>query len=364
MGHRIRGLVGQAGPIRRIAGRHALAVPVLLQAGQAFVPLGADEHDRLFAPPSAFPDQNFVCLSDELLERLRAWSHKAGPIAYLETDYFGGQGTQAAIAVRDGVVVSQAGGLWRGPINAALAQLGVSARRDADAFQTVGLDQVRSTDPGDGCSDGLGVVNQHGVVNAGPRVMPAKQWQEIAARYATPARAYHSLDHVAALMREYGEVALGPGWAQPVEAWLAVLYHDAIYDAGRPDNETRSADLAVAEIERWLPEAGVDTARVADLIGLTAHHGRLTGETLDEDARHFLDCDMAILAAPPATFDAYCEAVAEEYSGVLAPDAYAAGRRQFLSGLLSQERIFLSAMFQARRERAARDNLARALAAQ
>src|SRR3546814_5523588 len=56
------------------------------------------------------------------------------------------------------------------------------------------------------------------------------------------------------------------------ETFLAVLYHDAVYEAGRGDNETRSAELAVAEIAKWLPEASVDASRVAELIGLTARH--------------------------------------------------------------------------------------------
>ena len=56
------------------------------------------------------------------------------------------------------------------------------------------------------------------------------------------------------VLRHYDAVAAGPGWAQPAEVRLAVLYHDAIYEAGRRDNEARSAELAVAHIARWLPD--------------------------------------------------------------------------------------------------------------
>ena len=68
------------------------------------------------------------------------------------------------------------------------------------------------------------------------------------------------------------------------------------------DNETRSAELAVAAIERWLPDAGIDTARVAELIEFTARHGQFAPDDFGEgaiadDTRHFLDCDMAILGA-------------------------------------------------------------------
>src|SRR3546814_18778175 len=94
------------------------------------------------------------------------------------------------------------------------------------------------------------------------------------------------------------------------ETFLAVLYHDAVYEAGRGDNETRSAELAVAEIAKWLPEASVDASRVAELIGLTARHGQFSPSdfgdgAVDDDPRHFIDFDMALLGAEPAVFDAY-----------------------------------------------------------
>src|SRR5688500_2160356 len=69
---------------------------------------------------------------------------------------------------------------------------------------------------------------------------------ELAARYAAPHRAYHGIDHIAALARLFTEVERGPGWRAPLEVQLAMLFHDAIYEPGRPDNEDRSADLATS----------------------------------------------------------------------------------------------------------------------
>ncbi|MBE8228829.1 hypothetical protein IQA72_17620, partial [Leptospira borgpetersenii serovar Ballum] len=108
------------------------------------------------------------------------------------------------------------------------------------------------------------------------------------------------------------EVAEGPGWRQPAEVYLAVLYHDAIYEAGRKDNEARSAALALQAIAQAPELAGVDTARVEQLILLTARHGALGRDDVDAEAALFLDCDMAILAAPEPVFAAYDRGVAEE----------------------------------------------------
>ncbi|MQP77655.1 hypothetical protein CQ393_17375 [Stenotrophomonas sp. MYb238] len=192
-----------------------------------------------------------------------------------------------------------------------------------------------------------------------PMPLPAGQLAEIEAAHARPPRAYHNFGHVQALLRHHRDVAAGPGWHQPREVALAMLYHDAIYEAGRADNETRSAALAREAIARWLPDAGVDVERVAALIELTARHGRLRAEELDADAALFLDSDMAILGAPPAVFDAYDRGIAEEYRGKVPGFLFRLNRRRFLKGVLAQPRIFFSDFFHERYDAQARENLRR-----
>ena len=189
--------------------------------------------------------------------------------------------------------------------------------------------------------------------------IPPEQQAAIEAAYATPPRAYHHSGHVQDVMRHYDCVAAGPGWKHPAEVYLAVLYHDAIYQPGRSDNEARSAELAREHIARWL--SGVDAARVAALIELTSRHGRFAPDEVDEDAALFLDCDMAILGAEPAVFDAYDRGIAAEYRGHVPGWLYKLNRRRFLKGLLARERIYLSDFFHARLDVQARRNLRRAI---
>ncbi len=195
--------------------------------------------------------------------------------------------------------------------------------------------------------------------------LPAAMHAALAAAYATPPRAYHNLDHVGELLRHYDHVAGSTGWAQPLEVYLAMLYHDAVYEAGRRDNEARSAEMAQAAIARDWPGPDIDVARVTALIEATARHGMHVAADFPDtpeghDMRRFLDCDMAILGAPAAVFDAYDRGIAAEYRHV--PRwLYAHNRRRFLKALLGRARIFLNDDFHARFDAPARHNLRRAV---
>ncbi len=184
--------------------------------------------------------------------------------------------------------------------------------------------------------------------------LPPAFWDEVRAHYATPPRAYHTFAHV---QRVLDHVAATP-FDQPDEVYLAAVFHDAVYDATAKDNEARSAGIAREAIARW--GLAVDADRVAALIELTARHGGLVPGDVDEDAARFLDCDMAVLGADDAEFDAYDAGVAEEYRAV-PPDAYRAGRRAFLDKVLAKPRIFLSDRFHAALDARARANLRRAI---
>lgn len=65
------------------------------------------------------------------------------PVAYIETEYFGGHGEQTAVFWVGGKI-QYFGQNSYGPINHALRTLGVKATADLDEFDTVGLARYRS----------------------------------------------------------------------------------------------------------------------------------------------------------------------------------------------------------------------------
>lgn len=195
-----------------------------------------------------------------------------------------------------------------------------------------------------------------------PLRLPDDLVAQLGAAYGEPHRAYHNATHIAEVLGWFDRVADDVGWHQPAEVYLAIVFHDAIYEPGAKDNEARSAAWARSAALDGELGAGVavDRARVAQLVELTARHGSVTAA--DHDAALFLDSDMAIVGSPPATFAAYDAAIAAEYAQV-PRDAYRAGRRAFLAGLLGKPRIFLTDYFHASLDAQARANLAAALAA-
>jgi predicted metal-dependent HD superfamily phosphohydrolase len=173
--------------------------------------------------------------------------------------------------------------------------------------------------------------------------------------YEQPPRAYHHFGHVLEVLSHFSRV---PEWHDRQAVALAILFHDAVYEAGRSDNEARSAELAATLLTGTPFERSI--ARVQHLVRLTARHGSLAPSDVDHDEALFLDCDMAILGADSNVYDAYERAIAEEYAHIPTV-AYRAGRTRFLQKLLAKPCIYLSPFFTVEREALARANIKRAL---
>jgi predicted metal-dependent HD superfamily phosphohydrolase len=184
-------------------------------------------------------------------------------------------------------------------------------------------------------------------------------WGELERRYREPQRHYHNLTHLEDFAAEFASLRAEGAWAHPREVFLALLAHDVIYDPARRDNEALSAVWARERFGSFT----VDLSRVVSLIELTARHGAVGAEGLDEDARLFLDADMAVLGSAAERYGRYERAIAAEYRPFVGGEAYRVGRARFLRGVLEATEIYLSRRFRERLEGAARQNLARALAA-
>lgn len=175
------------------------------------------------------------------------------------------------------------------------------------------------------------------------------------AAYGEPHRRYHGHAHILFLLDEIDRRAASLTNLTLVR--LAAWLHDAIYDPLAKDNETRSADWARRDLVAYgLPAA--DAEAVAVLINkTTSHHA---GEATADEAL-FLDMDFAILGAPRAVYDVYAANIRAEYAAV-PEQAFRAGRTAFLKGVLRQDRMFRTALYEAEYADMARANLTREIA--
>lgn len=178
---------------------------------------------------------------------------------------------------------------------------------------------------------------------------PTATGRELIARWAEPHRHYHDLAHLTAVLDAVHDLA---GHAQDLDAVrLAVWYHDAVY-AGAPDDEENSARLAEADLTALALPAGL-VAETARLVRLTASHDPAPG---DSNGETLCDADLAILAAGPAAYAGYVEAVRAEYAHV-PDDAFRAGRAAVLANLLALPALFRTPAGRERWEAAARANV-------
>eukprot|EP01136_Pigoraptor_vietnamica_P012850 Opistho-1_new@53204 len=149
--HWISGIIAAYPALEQIVSLHALSTPAELHEGLGFLPLdksnleplvGAIHADR---PDDADDGEAFDYLTPELLAWCAAQSGSS-PIAYIETQYFSGEGGQGAVLFMDGQIAWGPQNDRGGPINTVLASLGVVARGGRDAFDIVGLGRHRMND--------------------------------------------------------------------------------------------------------------------------------------------------------------------------------------------------------------------------
>ena len=183
----------------------------------------------------------------------------------------------------------------------------------------------------------------------------ARVGDDLISRWSEPHRHYHTLDHLATVLRIISDHAATA--SDPAAVTLAAWFHDAVYDPRRVDNEEASALLAEANLP--VLQAPPDlVAEVARLVRLTASHDPTAG---DRNGSLITDADLAILAADPDTYWRYTGAIRREYAHV--PDAaFAAGRAAVLRNLLDLPVLFHTPALRARWEDAARHNITSELA--
>jgi len=151
VGHHISGFIARSDSLKAMDGVRAAVCQ--LEQRFAFLPISDDMVD-----PDE-PSSHFQCFS-VLTQSLTEWAIARSseyPIVYIETDYFGGTGAQAAVVWKDGRISvgpletrnddnSPRTSLRDSAINQCLRFLGADCVGHIDEFAAVGLARHRSNE--------------------------------------------------------------------------------------------------------------------------------------------------------------------------------------------------------------------------
>jgi predicted metal-dependent HD superfamily phosphohydrolase len=186
-------------------------------------------------------------------------------------------------------------------------------------------------------------------------------------RLSAPNRHYHGLEHLSDLWLLHRRLA-PPGKLrlQRTEQLIAcaIVFHDAVLDPRRSDNEAASASLwrRCARLAGRLPRADIE--RVAEAIEATAQHAarRITAAADDVAVCWFIDLDLGGLGACAQRFRRNTARLRAE-AATLPGTEWEFRRLGFLHALNRRPRIFCSPRIERAMEAAARANIGRELRA-
>ncbi len=145
MGHRISAIIGRHTDVCRIAGDMIHADLIELPQGFGMILMTdkllrdveelAEVSDEIVFPGL----ERFTEAVGELMERYSFHTK----LAYVETDYFGGAGTQGGVLYGNGRAAADPVAAGTGVINALLSELGVRREHGKDEFDSLGLSKYR-----------------------------------------------------------------------------------------------------------------------------------------------------------------------------------------------------------------------------
>ena len=182
----------------------------------------------------------------------------------------------------------------------------------------------------------------------------ARLFDHVRSAYDSPGRVYHSWAHILACLEQYRQMTFD----NPRAVLMALIFHDAIYIAGRKDNEAKSAELAISELVELSNIGQAECEEISGMIMLTASHHAVGNPS--NDAMKLLDIDLSILGAEWSIYETYASDVRKEFCPAVVSDfKFNIGRLKFLRSVQQKTNIFMTQEMRLLRERHAQENIAR-----
>jgi predicted metal-dependent HD superfamily phosphohydrolase len=176
-------------------------------------------------------------------------------------------------------------------------------------------------------------------------------FDELEQLYMGSKRYYHGITHIVNLLKLWEEHK--QYLADDEVVYLAIWFHDAVYEAWKSDNEEQSAEMA----KKFLADINFPADRAEKVVNyiLATKTHESNG---DNDLNFFLDFDLSILGADEAIYDVYAQQIKDEY--FLYPSfIYNRGRKKAMTSFLQKEHIYKTEKFKKALEAPARANIQR-----
>lgn len=175
-----------------------------------------------------------------------------------------------------------------------------------------------------------------GLLTEGLNEIAIKELQHIIAAYSEPHRHYHNINHIFELLKLCDRFNV-----DSPNTYLAIFYHDVVYNTILPGNEDKSASFA----ETSLKKMGVSADRIDAIAGMILATKNHLQKTDDPETQLFLDLDFCIVGYPVEQYERYVQAIRQEYSSV--PEfLFLRGRKKFLEAAVRATQLFHTAVFE------------------
>ncbi|HEV2799642.1 MAG TPA: hypothetical protein VGW12_04050 [Pyrinomonadaceae bacterium] len=147
MGHTVQAFIAKAEVLRDAAQNINTARVITVAQGFGLLPNTRDFYNEVGEVDGGneLPYQEFYKLSTALAN-FGVECSRRGSVAYIETDYWGGEGEQAAVLWERGEVSYEPARGKLGQINDVLRRMGVERGDDLDEFDALGLGRYRNNE--------------------------------------------------------------------------------------------------------------------------------------------------------------------------------------------------------------------------
>lgn len=166
--------------------------------------------------------------------------------------------------------------------------------------------------------------------------------------YGSTSRHYHNLKHITSMFEML--IPIEGKLKNPLAVYLAVIFHDWIYDSTKSDNEEKSAEAA-KKLLKGISDSENLREEIYQLVMCTKNH-----EPTHSDSAFLIDADLAILGAPAADYLKYSKQIRLEYAWV-SENEYREGRKKVITKFLQRTSLFHTGHFKELFEEQARFNL-------